>query len=307
MMLMFWIFALTDLFVAGIFYAVYGGKRKYAEGMLLGVHIPQSAADSEEVRAFMERYRMNTKRFYLWNGLAGVVVCFLNFWYLSVFMIIWSVWLVEFCAGAIYLLCRTHRKLYDLKVERGWVGSAGSRIMAVDTKVAAQNGKMGLSPWWHLLFLALILISFLDPGVRRYLQTSEDGWTFPLIGILVCVGFGILHFTIMRTRNRIYSEDSELNIAVNRMQKTLWSWAMVVSSLTNAAAYLVVASYMGNHNWLNNTTYAIYIALQTLPGVWMIGSFLYMRYKKEKMLEKNEEPLYIDDDVYWKNGWYCNP
>lgn len=307
MMLMFWIFALTDLFVVGIFYAVYGGKRKYAEGMLLGVHIPQSAADSEEVKVFMERYRKNTKRFYLWNGLAGVAVCFLNFWYLSVFMIVWSVWLVEFCAGAIYLLCRTHRKLYDLKVERGWVGSAGSRIMAVDTKVAAQNGKMGLSPWWHLLFLALILISFLDPGVRRYLQTSEDGWTFPLIGILVCVGFGILHFTIMRTRNRIYSEDSELNVAVNRMQKTLWSWAMVVSSLTNAAAYLVVASYMGNHNWLNNTTYAIYIVLQTLPGGWMIGSFLYMRYKKEKMLEKNEEPLYIDDDVYWKNGWYYNP
>ena len=64
---------------------------------------------------------------------------------------------------------------------------------------------------------------------------------------------------------------------------------------------------MGNHNWLNNTTYAIYIVLQTLPGGWMIGSFLYMRYKKEKMLEKNEEPLYIDDDVYWKNGWYYNP
>ena len=74
MMLMFWIFALTDLFVAGIFYAVYGGKRKYAEGMLLGVHIPQSAADSEEVKVFMERYRKNTKRFYLWNGLAGIVV-----------------------------------------------------------------------------------------------------------------------------------------------------------------------------------------------------------------------------------------
>ena len=175
MMLMFWIFALTDLFVAGIFYAVYGGKRKYAEGMLLGVHIPQSAADSEEVKVFMERYRKNTKRFYLWNGLAGVAVCFLNFWYLSVFMIVWSVWLVEFCAGAIYLLCRTHRKLYDLKVERGWVGSAGSRIMAVDTKVAAQNGKMGLSPWWHLLFLALILISFLDPGGAA-LSADFGGW-----------------------------------------------------------------------------------------------------------------------------------
>ena len=47
-MFMFVMFALIDLVVIGIFYAVYGTKRKYSEGMLLGVHLPQSAAESGE-------------------------------------------------------------------------------------------------------------------------------------------------------------------------------------------------------------------------------------------------------------------
>ena len=64
-MFMFCVFAVTDLVIIGIFYAVYGTKRKYSEGMLLGVHLPQSAADSAEVKAFMARYGRNTKIIYV--------------------------------------------------------------------------------------------------------------------------------------------------------------------------------------------------------------------------------------------------
>ena len=145
-MFMFCVFAVTDLVIIGIFYAVYGTKRKYSEGMLLGVHLPQSAADSAEVKAFMARYGRNTKIFYVANTLISTAVCGFCFWYFSVFIIVWSVWLLEFCIGAMVLLYGTHRKLYDMKVEKGWVGSSGSRIMAVDTKAAAQSGRMGCPP-----------------------------------------------------------------------------------------------------------------------------------------------------------------
>ena len=56
-MLMLWIFLIVDLFTIGIFYAVYGGTRTYSEGMLMGVHMPESAAESEEVSEIMRRYR----------------------------------------------------------------------------------------------------------------------------------------------------------------------------------------------------------------------------------------------------------
>ena len=96
-MFMFCVFAVTDLVIIGIFYAVYGTRRKYSEGTLLGVHLPQSAAESEEVTAFMARYCRNTKIFYSVNVVISTAICGFCFWYFSVFMIVWSVWLLEFC------------------------------------------------------------------------------------------------------------------------------------------------------------------------------------------------------------------
>ena len=55
-MMLFLIFLFVDLSVVGIFYAVYGRRRTYSEGMLMGVHLPESAVSGEEVGRLMERY-----------------------------------------------------------------------------------------------------------------------------------------------------------------------------------------------------------------------------------------------------------
>ena len=306
-MVMFLIFLFTDLFIAGIFYAVYGKKRTYTEGMLLGVHLPASAAESGEVVSFMERYHRKTKAFFLMNTLAGALICGICFWYFSVFMIVWCVWLAGFSVGMIALLFRNHRKLYDLKVERGWIGSEGSRIMAADVKVAAQSDRMGLSPLWHLAAAFLILMPCVLPTVRYYLRVSDDGMILFGCSLAVTASFAILHKVILGMRNRVYSEDSDLNMKVNRMQKTVWSWALIGAGFCNAAAYLTAASSMDTDGRISTGVYIVYVVLESLPGAALICGFLYMRFKKEKMLAGNRHPLYIDDDVYWKNGWYSNP
>ena len=222
-MMMFVIFLIVNVGTIGIFYGVYGTKRKYEEGMLMGVHLPGSAAESEEVKMLMKKYRTWTKWFYTLNLLAGIAVCGFCFWYISVFMIVWSIWLVEVCIGAILLLYRTHRKLYDLKMKNGWIGSNGSKIMtadsAVDATVSAQSEKMGMSPLWHILFCGLIVLPCLLPQVRLYLKESEDGWILFLCGFAVNLVFAAVHAVILRTRNTVYSEDVKMNLAVNRLQK----------------------------------------------------------------------------------------
>ena len=177
----------------------------------------------------------------MWNGIISTAICLLNFWYLSVFIVVWMLWLIEMCIGAMALPCLTHRKLYDLKVERGWIGSGGSRIMAVDTKTSAGAGKMGLSPWWHVLFAMLILMSCLLPDIRRFTHTSDEGMILLITSLSVCLVFAILHVVLRRTRNKVYSEDSELNTEVNRIQKNAWSWALTECGVFNAAACLYLA------------------------------------------------------------------
>ncbi len=307
---LFVIFFLVDLVTVGIFYAVYGGKRKYFEGMLLGVHIPESAAKSDEIQDFMKAYRRKTNWFYLVNAAAGALVCGLCFWYFSVFMIVWCVWLLEMCIGAVALVYRTHRKLYDLKMERGWIGSTGSRIMAGTAGVTVSDsgtGRQGVPAWWHLIFCALILLPCILPGVREYLAGSEDGWILLGASLSVSLIFGFLHIVFLRTQDKVYSEDQALNLSVNRMQKRAESWIMTGCSLANALAYLIVAYYMDTEGWLGAAVYTVYVILETLPLVFLLAGFFYIRYRKEQLLAHNETPLYIDDDVYWKNGWYSNP
>ncbi len=105
----------------------------------------------------------------------------------------------------------------------------------------------------------------------------------------------------------MYSEDSELNFEINRMAKNTWTRAMTGSGLSNAVSFLFLASYMAPDMWIGTIPYAIYIALQSLPAVFLLAGFFYMSARKKKLLEKNREPVYIDDDIYWKNGWYSNP
>lgn len=306
-MMLFWIFLTVNVFVIGVFYAVYGVKRTYSEGMLMGVHIPRSAAESEEVAAIMKQYRKLTKWFYLGNAAVSSVVCLLNFWYVSVFVIVWMIWLVEMCAGGMLLVYWPHRKLYKLKVERGWIGSGGSRIMAADTKVGARSGKMGLPVWWHSLFLFFILLPCLLPGVRKCIRTSEEGLIFFLSALAVWLVFAALHAVILRTRNRVYSEDSDRNLEINQMQKNAWSWSLAGCGLFNAFSYLFIAGYMDDGKWIDAWAYTVYFVLQSVPLLFLIAGMAYIRVKKPHLLAEVESPLYIDDDVYWKNGWYSNP
>lgn len=306
-MMMFWIFLVIDLVTIGIFYAVYGKKWKYEDGALMGVHIPQSAAQSEEVISFIERYHKCSGRFYFWNVVASVLICALNFWYVSVFMIAWSIWLIELCVGAIGLLCVAHRKLYDMKVEKGWVGCGGSRILAADTKTSALSGKMGASPWWHLVCLGLVLLPCLLPGVRRYIAEVDGGWIFLFSGVFLSALFFVLQMIYRRTANKVYSEDSGVNQEINRMQKSAWSWALLGGDAVNVAAGLFIAQCMDGTDWIGAGALAVYIFLESIPPVFIIAAFIYVSRRKRALLNADSTPVYIDDDVYWKNGWYYNP
>jgi len=166
---------------------------------------------------------------------------------------------------------------------------------------------MGLSPWWHVLFAALILMPCLIPGIRTFIRTSAEGRILLMTSLAVCLVFATLHAVLRRTRNRVYSEDSGLNTEINRMQKNAWSWALAGCGAFNALGYLYLAGCVENGNWIGSWAYTVYFMLESVPVLFLIGGMVYIRSKRAKLLAADPAPLYIDDDVYWKNGWYSNP
>ncbi len=98
------IFLITDWSIVGIFAAVYGGKHRYREGMIFGVHVPESAVLDEDTAALTAHYRKVNRNFYIINLAAGTGAAFLSLGHLSIFMIVWTLWLLAFCVVSMGLL-----------------------------------------------------------------------------------------------------------------------------------------------------------------------------------------------------------
>lgn len=306
-MLVFVIFLFCDLLMAGVFFAVYGRKPVYEEGMLLGVHLPREAAQGAEVTALTTAYRRRTRRFYLVNLLLGVAVCLVAFWRFSPFLILWCLWLVEFVAGAQWLLLGTHRKLYDLKMARGWVVGEPATLAAADTQASAQRRGQGPGLAWHLLPCGLVLTTLLLPGVRDFLLTQGSGWGLLGSGLAISLTLWALHGVLSRRGNKVYSQDTAVNQAVNRLERQVWGWTLLLCSLFNAAACWSAAWWMARAHWVGSAAYGIYLVLELIPVAILTAGLLWMTRKRRQLLAGDPVPLVVDDDVYWRKGWYENP
>lgn len=306
-MLVFVIFLFCDLLVAGVFFAVYGRKPVYEEGMLLGVHLPREAAQGAEVTALTTAYRRRTRRFYLVNLLLGVAVCLVAFWRFSPFLILWCLWLVEFVVGAQWLLLGTHRKLYDLKMARGWVVGEPATLAAADTRASAQRRGQGPGLAWHLLPCGLVLTTLLLPGVRDFLLTQGSGWGLLGSGLAISLTLWALHGVLSRRGNKVYSQDTAVNQAVNRLERQVWGWTLLLCSLFNAAACWSAAWWMARAHWVGSAAYGIYLVLELIPVAILTAGLLWITRKRQQLLAGDPVPLVVDDDVYWRKGWYENP
>lgn len=306
-MVVFLIFLFTDLFIMVIFMAVYGHRRTYSEGMLLGVHIPSYAVQDEEVEAVMEKHRRRTKWFYGINLILSAAVCLLNFWYLSIFILVWSIWLMELTAGAMVLINAAHRHLYDIKVKRGWHGASGSRIVVVDTNVSAENDRLPFPVRWHIPVFAAAAALALIPGVREVLAKAPEMWGLTGGSAALILFFTGMHLWTVRRSNEVYSSNTEINLRVNRLVKRVWSGIWIISDYLNLLSIgTVIYSGVRQHIFTAGSIIG-YIVIQCITGISILAAFLYLRWKKKDILKEDPQPLYVDDDIYWKNGWYNNP
>lgn len=51
----------------------------------------------------------------------------------------------------------------------------------------------------------------------------------------------------------------------------------------------------------------LYITIQTLSTIFLVAAYLILIKKKKELLSSDMKPVYVDDDEYWKTGYYYNP
>ena len=179
--LMLVIFLFTDIMVVGICMLAYAGKEK---------------VDEKTVRDMAETYKKKYKKFQRWNMILGILVCGVTFAGIGIFMIVWTVWLTEYIVGLYWIVYGTHRRMYNLKVENGWVMESAKQIIYVDTEVSAHADKMPLSKKWYLVLFFLTCAVMLFPEMKAYLREENIAYVLfgSALGVNVCF-FG-LHWWI---------------------------------------------------------------------------------------------------------------
>ena len=141
----------------------------------------------------------------------------------------------------------------------------------MDTRTSSQIAKKILPAKLHLIPAAVILIPLFFPQVRTYLLTESDGRVMLLCTILVAAAYMGTGYLFAHMPNKIYSENSQINLQINALE-------------------------MG-----------IYIFLELIPAAIILIMFFWLRKEKERILSQDSTPFYIDDDYYWRKGWYNNP
>lgn len=117
----------------------------------------------------------------------------------------------------------------------------------------------------------------------------------------------VFNVAFNKRERTVYSKDTTVNQAVNNTVKKYIFKGMLITNIINALSWLYIfIEYIG-HSRITDADYYVYMGIQfmyTLVILWMI---IIIGKKKEEILNRDNEPLYVDDDEYWKTGFYNNP
>ena len=304
-----WTMLATNLVVVLAVY--YSGKNltRYGDGMLLGVHIPPQAPQTPEVAALCRRMDRAWRAGHLVNLVLGVAMCGLGACNAALFVLVWMAWLVGYLAWVEGMLLAAHRKMYRLKCANGWWQTGARRVVLVDTVVAA--AKLAAPGWvWHLPLLALELAlgGWLALASQR-LAFGAGGIALAWFGCTVAgtLAWTLLHAMILRRPAAVYSQDSRLNLAAEQQSKNVWSAGMLAADGGNAVAWTLLAVHLHAGALPGGGTLAAALLPNFLGVVVLLALVLPQRQRRAALLAQDEKPTFVDDDEYWKNGWYNNP
>ena len=297
----------VNLLVVGCFALVYGTKMKYENGMLFGIHMPKEAQKDPEVQSLMEQYAVRMKKFYWWNVAGAVLSGLLAFSYTSIFMFGWMFWIFEFTIGSMGVLCMNHRKLYDIKVKHQWFAAEGADIVVIDTGASAKAEEKRIPAVWHLPAVVILAWLCFLPGMRRWVQEEAANILVPGMALLTAGLFWVLHIWTNRRRCEPYSENTKINTAIHVRERRMWAWIWLVGTYTSLIGMGEVLWQISRKGYLDVVDTIICVIFSMAGGLFILAAILWMMKKRQELL-KTEEPLsYVDDDIYWKNGWYNNP
>ncbi len=302
---LFMMFLFSGLMITLICRFTVFSEYEYTQGMYLGVHIPPEEKGSEIVRPFMEKEVKRQKIFQNINMLLSVLLCIPVFFWEAASVIIWTVWMCTYMIGYMFILNSAHRRLYKIKIQNGWINK-NTQMIYVDTSLSADERSLKSNNIYHIITIASEFIMTIPFMINKSYSRSE-GLIFALAAISISLICMILNIYVNKRNTTVYSEDTDINKAVMNLSRKYFNEGFISLSMCNAAAFLLFTIlYMINRE-VSFMSMMLYITIQTLSTIFLVAAYLILIKKKKELLSSDMKPVYVDDDEYWKTGYYYNP
>ncbi len=282
-----------------ILYFMLRSDAKAKRNIVLGVTLPFSARESEDVKALCAEFK---RVLGVWTLITLVLIApAYLFQYTSVALTYIMAWLLVAVAAPSLVYIAYNRRLKALKNERGWF-SAYAGVTLVDTAAAEKPKRLSL--WMYvppfLLSLLPVALELLRPGGDAGLALiyGVTALTIPL--------FAFLGWAITRQRADVTDDKTELTLALTNVRRYNWSKFMAL------AAWFMGVYALGLYFTALDSSAVRPIALSLAFVLAMIAVAMYTEFKtrraQEKLTESSGQEAFADEDAHWIFGmFYHNP
>jgi len=273
--------------------------------MLFAVTLPAHAMEHPALVNIQSRFKRQFMQVSLWMGAAVIPLVAMNAWkdYEGFSFIYFFLWLAVFLFVIVVPFRRAFRATLALKREQEWfVGK--KNVVHSDLRVArlknAKSAPIGL----------FVIPLAMSVGTLLWAMSEDETYAgIAYVGILTTFVFLLVSFYMRRTKAKVYSENSDINLSLNQARRRslsyMWLMVAIVENLHFPLVYLFIqednASLAGV--WL-----AAAVLFSAIPVVILILTYRRIHAREQEVLSQDGQAIYSDDDEYWANGFtYHNP
>ena len=197
--IMFIIFIVTNLFIILCMQFAYTHAYKYENGMYLNVHIPSSHKEDAEVTEIVTTGKCKMKHFQIANVIISIAICFIVFFNIAVFVLVYIIWMFAYIFGIIHIPNSSHRKMYALKIQNGWIIEAQRKKVYIDTSpIDVDDDEYWKTGYYYNPDDKHILIeNRMQSGNYTFNYAKKGAWIFIGITCAITAGCIILVFVCM--------------------------------------------------------------------------------------------------------------
>lgn len=277
----------TILIIISAIYIEYRTAGYANENIILGATVPYGETESEEIKKLVKEFKKENKKYTLLSFVLVIPIFFIKsiaVWTMYIVIIPFILMILQ--EGVLY---KYFNKVQRVKKDNGWlVGRKHS--VKIDTELTKIKNKMPISRLYFVPVIIINIIFIIIFEIKIIPITS-------LISVLAILG---LNYNFTNLRSKVYSDNSQINIACNYFYKRIWS------IVTTILAYIIILPNLG---FFININLGLIFLLGTSPVILMIIFWSNNKIisMKSKVLKSNEDLFYYDEDEYWKFGFYNNP